>query len=670
MRHLYKKLILSGIFAAATVGLLGTTTASAFSPSANIYDQPFWNRPQVAYNQAPEISLNTNDEVYPYWGYGGKGVKFVETTDYLKDENGNISEQLRSAQYGETIKYSIKFTAKKYIDDDPSKPATSYRYEVNMHGALHPDLSSARVTLDGQECPTSTCRNNSELSVLAGTITYADVNYGSNTLTQVIDKNEVEVEITFSAPLKGHVASDNTASVDLDYSYKDTTSGQITNIEQSAPVTATVRTGTILINKTDTAGKPLAGAKFVVDGTKATMIGGEYRYSPEYGERTEYTTDEYGQAVITGLPFGDYTVKEVAAPDGYIGDDAEYTVSVNAEKSSYNSYSHDDYSLLNADAAELSQSGFFYYMDPDNFIHEIPNGLRYYDYLEGQKNGAFPAGWGDITLWGYVDDISQISVGTNFEGSGGGWAGLFGWAQKDSQGKYTLNMRDSGGIYGCEMASDTAEGYYCIATPPAEWGSFTLTKTDDSTISVVMPMLYSGAKSFRLNSNTGYYVPTDTSDLGDEFKNMHIKESNGEFIFYLLQDESIFLTYKLNENTGKYEYAPTMTIGRIQEAENNTLSVSLGNEFWYDEKQDYYVWGSNLVQVALKKTSVNEQIFSTKLTVVNQPIGGESENTPSDESTPENVLNPQTSDAIFKALAIAAICLLPAILTQKRLQKR
>ena len=85
-------------------------------------------------------------------------------------------------------------------------------------------------------------------------------------------------------------------------------------------------TGSILICKSDSADRdlPLAGAKFMLlDGSGEnvwfTVKNGVYQAAAasDEGAGNVVTTDAMGRALIDGVPFGSYTVREVEAPTGY-----------------------------------------------------------------------------------------------------------------------------------------------------------------------------------------------------------------------------------------------------------------------------------------------------------------------------------------------------------------
>ncbi len=75
----------------------------------------------------------------------------------------------------------------------------------------------------------------------------------------------------------------------------------------------------LTVQKTDTAGTPLAGATFTVqngsDQYAAIDADGKVTWS---ATETELTTGENGQIVLTAIPNGTYTVTETGVPEGYL----------------------------------------------------------------------------------------------------------------------------------------------------------------------------------------------------------------------------------------------------------------------------------------------------------------------------------------------------------------
>ena len=96
--------------------------------------------------------------------------------------------------------------------------------------------------------------------------------------------------------------------------------------------------GGLTIEKTDGKdGSALAGAEFTVagsDGTPLTFIKNNGRYEAATGEGTSSTivTDANGMAHITGLKFGNYTVTETKAPEGYVLRGERHSIAISRQQ--------------------------------------------------------------------------------------------------------------------------------------------------------------------------------------------------------------------------------------------------------------------------------------------------------------------------------------------------
>ena len=96
-----------------------------------------------------------------------------------------------------------------------------------------------------------------------------------------------------------------------------------------APTTNLSAKGKVVVNKTnetsltilktDVDGNPLKDAKFTIsNGTLYLAAQGDDGYAFTSAVPVEYTTDENGKVVLSGLPTGSYTVAETAVPAGYL----------------------------------------------------------------------------------------------------------------------------------------------------------------------------------------------------------------------------------------------------------------------------------------------------------------------------------------------------------------
>ena len=133
------------------------------------------------------------------------------------------------------------------------------------------------------------------------------------------------------------------------FTVKEGTVQQVTNTSEVAKwdfndglLTLTLKNsriyGGLTIEKTDGKdGGALAGAEFTVagsDGTPLTFIkkGGRYEAATGEGASSTIATDANGKAYITGLKFGNYTVTETKAPEGYVLKGDRYSIAISRQQ--------------------------------------------------------------------------------------------------------------------------------------------------------------------------------------------------------------------------------------------------------------------------------------------------------------------------------------------------
>lgn len=96
--------------------------------------------------------------------------------------------------------------------------------------------------------------------------------------------------------------------------------------------------GGLTIEKTDGKdGSALAGAEFTItgsDGIPLTFIkkGGRYEAATGEGASSTIATDANGKAHITGLKFGNYTVTETKAPEGYVLKGDRHSIAISRQQ--------------------------------------------------------------------------------------------------------------------------------------------------------------------------------------------------------------------------------------------------------------------------------------------------------------------------------------------------
>jgi LPXTG-motif cell wall-anchored protein len=129
----------------------------------------------------------------------------------------------------------------------------------------------------------------------AGLVSFGGVRIGTYVIREI------------TAPA-GYNRSDTVLEVTLE------TAGDIVIPEPAMLVNTTIR-GSVVVEKVDEDGNPLAGAEFTL-----------YRGGVKVGEAR--TTAAEGRVTFTGIAYGTYTVKETKAPLGYVRDDTAREVSI------------------------------------------------------------------------------------------------------------------------------------------------------------------------------------------------------------------------------------------------------------------------------------------------------------------------------------------------------
>lgn len=133
------------------------------------------------------------------------------------------------------------------------------------------------------------------------------------------------------------------------FTVKEGTVQQVTNTSEVAKwdfnrglLTLTLKNsriyGGLTIEKTDGKdGSALAGAEFTVAGSDDTPLtfikkGGRYEAATGEGASSTIATDANGKAYITGLKFGNYTVTETKAPEGYVLKGDRYSIAISRQQ--------------------------------------------------------------------------------------------------------------------------------------------------------------------------------------------------------------------------------------------------------------------------------------------------------------------------------------------------
>ena len=646
MNLLRKNFILASIASVAMVGSLSSSSASAldgFSISDYLNKRPNLSgfldfnvtspignncesanpESSISCNEGSSSSIlyNQNEETidYPYWGHDGDGIIFTNT-DYLTDENGNISKRLRTANYGDRIDYSIKFHAVHQLEDDPDIVVTDYSlYGDEDYDSLRIDPESISITMDGGECPAEICStsHSNHFYFKMATITYNRATQ-SYDYSRIVDDEGAEFEVTFSATLDGGILrDDNIFSSHLYLGKFNTNTKQNQGGSDSTPISASVRMGTIAIQKEDPYGKPLAGAKFKIDDVRAMNIGGKYLYAPEYGMFTEFETDENGLAIITGLPYGNYTVTEVEAPAGYLSDTGSKVVEVGNSNLTKYSYERMKIDYVNYDMTDYLMK------DPRGgySLHRLnTSGITEQSILTYSEQ-----------LDGYVNENGEVML------------------RRSDDGTYTFGATESALNF-----TQLADGLYA-AKDEEDYGQvYRVKENADGTVTVT---LGEDSKTVSLDENLCYF--DDTPSLSRDGAWL-CKYSDSYYLTAETDSITGFIPMPFDEASGEYRARFSSFRMYLKELDDDKIYFTYGAIVDYDENLQKW-WSVFMPAFTLNTETITSHIRANGVKFINSPIGGE---------VPENVPNPQTSDAILKTLAIVVVCVLSAAIAKNRLLKR
>ena len=212
---------------------------------------------------------------------------------------------------GQTVTYTVSFGTANY---DGTEQITKYTIADNFANGVLTNVKVKSVKVGGTDIGTTTDGVYS-IQFVDGKIAIDWIDKDGNNLYA----NGATLEITYEATVAASAAIDgagNTNSVTITYTTDEDHPYEI-------PVTETVYTYAVAIQKVDQAGAPLAGAKFqlpfYVQAT-ADATDGAYIYAGTTagdGLVNELTTPASGLIIIKGVETGTYSFTETEAPKGY-----------------------------------------------------------------------------------------------------------------------------------------------------------------------------------------------------------------------------------------------------------------------------------------------------------------------------------------------------------------
>ncbi len=251
--------------------------------------------------------VETDGKKYPLLEkVGEEFVEVVRTTD----ENGEIN--LEGLPYG------------KYVVKELTAPRYYYINKSELPFELTPDKKVVEQTLMDERILVAfdiTVVDETEEVVAGAKVELVDPDTKEVAYSAVVDEETGVAH--FENVRAGRYIRQVT---DLEKWYVTPATKEM-YLEEDADLIETVKVkyvrGNILINKTDDeTGEAVPGAKFQVVDADGVVV-------------AEETTDDNGQLLITGLLYGEYTVVEVEAPEGYEKSDLEVKVEVVVDGQTY-----------------------------------------------------------------------------------------------------------------------------------------------------------------------------------------------------------------------------------------------------------------------------------------------------------------------------------------------
>lgn len=247
-------------------------------------------------------------------GNGLKGAAFV-----LKDANGNPVGDPQTSDLNGKVTFENVPYGDGYSITETQAPADYTALATPITGInLHTPKASLQSVSDSRLTGSiSFTKVDENGNLLAGAeFTLYDANGYQVDTTQTSDKNG---KITFSnVPFKdGYVVKETKAPENYAVHAEFTVNLHESSYDYGKVVDDLLR-GNIQVKKTDPSGHPLAGSTFTLYDANGKTI-------------SQAVSNSNGIAVFSDIPYGNYSVRETAAPEGYGIDNNMHAVSLNAQ---------------------------------------------------------------------------------------------------------------------------------------------------------------------------------------------------------------------------------------------------------------------------------------------------------------------------------------------------
>ena len=224
-------------------------------------------------NECTLENYTITEEMMKSWGMIKETTENNDTTVFFSFKDG-VQDQLYSMNYNNPVSMSLDLQINLFGKLELSK--------LDTNGKL---IDGAIFEINGPD------NFSKEVTVTNGKITVDKLKIGTYTIKEKIAPN-------------GYIVDPNTYTVEV-------VPGQTVTQE----VVNEQPTGTFTLVKKNS------------DGT-AYLEGAKYRIWNNYGYDKEFTTNQYGRIVVTGLELGKYNYKEIQAPYGYVLDTNTYSFEI------------------------------------------------------------------------------------------------------------------------------------------------------------------------------------------------------------------------------------------------------------------------------------------------------------------------------------------------------
>lgn len=623
--------------------------------------------------EEPIIAYSHNTRLEDPWGYDGHGVVFADSDNLIDGDR-----QRKNAKRGDTLNFSSKFTTRNTVEvpaselpseswhtidtsASSSRAVLAYEFAGFLSEGLSLDENSIQIKVNGEKIPEEDYmvafmpENNqasfiypSEFHVLVLVSGHEDESHHQPGYFPGDPRypDFSEVEISYSATVNADAPANvfSTSAVTQAYSYVVLEKGgdympiyKTGYIPENLGKTVFPSRravahldGNIVIKRVDADGNPVAGAKYKVDGIKATAVSeerNEYVYDPN-GSVDEFVTNESGIITILDVPVGDYTAREVFAPEGY--NPLEETIIHNTGDNLTAITVGDNKYYMDDRGQQIDLTNYIFNMDEEMMVLDLSG-------IPSMASGSKIQLPYDSSVGKYGFDgmyVAKTDNGYRLEAQMGGSGGVlmkdFAWDNTLQKPVIILNSEDigeTGSGYELEINGDEARYYY---------------SNSNHTIS--------HALSF--DDSTGCYY-------GHEGVNppsvMTLCQKDN--VYYLQHgDGGDIEAYEYDSALQKYVYSNLPTaVFAIEESSDQSVSLMAYYVVDYVERLDTYFVGRNAISSGKKNISATEFLFREK---------------PDDDVVPEELVNPQTSDVVIKVLAISATALLPALAIRKHFSRR